>query len=155
MNLKGVTYLEPESFQVVALADTDFANCRETRRSVGSSIITVGGCLVDWWMAKHHTVSDSSYEAEYKELAKCAKGVKFIQMLLEEFNLVEYPGLIGKDNQGAIFLAENLQVSQRTKHIDTKIHFIREFISTSNEVQHGKLFKIDTKDNTADIGIKM
>ena len=154
MELKGITYLEPESFQVIALADTDFANCRETRRSVGCSIITVGGCVVDWWMAKHHTVSDSSCEAEYKELAKCAKGVKFIQMLLQEFNLVEYPGLIGEDNQGAIFLAENLQVSQRTKHIDTKFHFIREFISTSNEIQYGKLFKIDTKYNTADIGTK-
>ena len=69
--------------------------------------------------------------------------------------LVEYPELIGEDNQGAIFLAANLQVSQRTKHIDTKFHFIRKFISTSKEAQHGKLFKIDTKDNTADIGIKM
>ena len=98
----------PESFQVIVLADTDFVNCRETRRSVGCSIITVSGCVVDWWMAKHHTVSDSSCEAEYKELAICAKGVKFIQMLLQEFNLVEYPWLIGEDNQGAIFLAENL-----------------------------------------------
>ena len=105
-------------------------------------------------MAKHHTVSDSSCEAKYKELAKCAKGVKFIQMLLDKFNLVEYPGLIGEDNQCPIFLAKNLQVSQHTKHINTKIHFIREFISTSNKVRHGKLFKIDTKDNTADIGTK-
>ena len=51
-------------------------------------------------------------------------------------------------------MAENLQVSQRTKHIDTKFHFIREFISTANGVQHGQLFKIDTKENTADIGTK-
>ena len=154
MKLKGIMYLEPETFQVLALADTDFANCKETRRSVGCSVISVGGCIVDWWVAKHHTVSDSSCEAEYKELAKCAKGVKFVQMLLAEFNLVEYPGLIGEDNQGTIFLAENLQVSQRTKHIDTKFHFIREFISNMNQVQQGKLFKIDTKENTADIGTK-
>ena len=105
-------------------------------------------------MAKHHAVSDSSCEAEYKELAKLTKGVKFIQIILEEFNLVEYPRLIGEDNQGAISLAENLQVSQHTKHIDTKFHFIGEFISTSNEVQRGKLFKIDTKDKTAVIGTK-
>ena len=45
MKLKGVTYMEPESFQVIALADTDFANYRETRRSVGCSIITVGDVL--------------------------------------------------------------------------------------------------------------
>jgi len=154
MKLKGMFYLEPDSLQVAALADTDFANCKETRRSVGCSVITVGGCIVDYWMAKHHTVSDSSCEAEYKELTKCAKGVKFIQMLLSEINLVQYPGLIGEDNQGAIFLSENLQVNPRTKHIVTKFHFIREFIAGNESTQQGKLFKIHTKDNTADIGTK-
>ena len=64
MELKGIKYLEPENLQVVALADTDYGNCRETRGSVGCSLITVGCCIVDWWMAKHHTVSDSSCEAE-------------------------------------------------------------------------------------------
>ena len=82
MELRGVLYVEPESFKTLSLADTDYGNCKETRRSVGCSIITVGGCLNDWWMAKHHSVSDSSCEAEYKELAKCAKGVKFLYMLL-------------------------------------------------------------------------
>ena len=45
-------------------------------------------------------------------------------------------------------------MSQRTKHIDTKFYFIREFISNMNQVQQGKLFKIDPKENTADIGTK-
>ena len=47
-----------------------------------------------------------------------------------------------------------MQVSQRTKHIDIKYHFIREFISVRNGVQKGKFFKIDTKENTADVGTK-
>ena len=67
----------------------------------------MGGCLNDWWMAKHHSVSDSSCEAEYKELEKCAKGVKFLHMLLGELNLVDLSGVIGEDNQGEIFLANN------------------------------------------------
>ena len=61
---------------------------------------------------------------------------------------------MGEDNQGAIFLAENMQVFQRTKHIDIKFHFIREFISNSQTIEQGKLFKIDSKNNTADIGTK-
>ena len=108
MHVKGVVYKQPESLRVIAFADTDYGNCKETRRSVGCSIITIGGCIVDWWVANHNTVSDISCEAEYKELAKCAKGVKFIQMLLNELNLVQYPE----------------QVSKRTKHIDLKFHFI-------------------------------
>ena len=78
MEVKGICFVEPWCFKTVSLADTDYANCKETRRSVGCSFITIGGCLIDWWMAKHQTVSVSPCEAEYKELAKCAKGIKFV-----------------------------------------------------------------------------
>ena len=58
--------------------------------------------------------------------------------------------MIGENNQGAIFLAENKEVNNRTKHIDTQYHLIREFVS-NNE---GKIFKIESKLNTADMGTK-
>ena len=154
MKLKGIMYVEPESFRVVALADTDFGNCKETRRSVGCTLVTVGGCIADYSTAKHKTVSDSTTEAEYKEMTKCAKSVKFVQMLLGEFRLSVLPGLIGEDNAGAIFLARNKQVSERTKHIDLKHHFIREFIDKRDEVQQGEIFKIQSEYNTADVGTK-
>jgi len=153
-NMNGITYIEPNSFKVLALADTDFGNCVETRRSVGCCLITIGGCLVDWTMSKHLTLSDSTTEAEYKELAKLAKGTKFVQMLLNELNLVDLPGMLFEDNAGAIFLAGNKQVSKRTKHIDLKHHFIREFTEEKNGVQQGSIFKIGTELNTADIGTK-
>ena len=50
-----------------------FANCLETRRSVGCHFVTVGGCLVDYSMTKHNTVSDSTTEGEDKELSKTSK----------------------------------------------------------------------------------
>ena len=46
-------------------------------------------------------------------------------MILKEVNLAKYTRLIGEDNKGAIFLAENMQAIRRTKHIDIKFHFIR------------------------------
>ena len=154
MELKGILYVEPESFRLACLADTDYGNCPETRRSVGCSIFTMGCMLVGWHMSKHLTMSDSSCEAEYKELAKCAKGMKFLQMLLGELRLAELPGLMFEDNAGAIFLAGNKQVSKRTKHIDLKHHLIREFTENINGVQQGKIYKIATELNTADIGTK-
>ena len=75
-------------------------------------------------------------------------------MLLNELNLVQYPGLIGEDNKGAIFLAKNKKVSKRTKHIDLKFHFIRSFIEENDGVQQGEVFKIHTSQNTANIGTK-
>ena len=150
MKVKGIIYFEPESMRLIGLADTDFGNCPETRKSVGCYIITVGLTVVDYSIAKHDTLSDSTTEAEYKELAKLAKGMKFISMILEEFKLNEKPGILIEDNAGAIFLAENLSVNKKTKHIEIKYHFIREFIKQG----YGKIFKIKSEDNVADIGTK-
>jgi hypothetical protein len=154
LKTKGLLYIEPESYRVISLAYTDYGNCPETRRSVGCTIHTIGGCIIGWHMAKHLTMSDSSCKAEYKELAKCAKGMKFIQMLLEELKICEYPGLIFEDNTGAIFLAPNKQVSKQTKHIDLKHHFIGEFTKKINGHQQGQICKIPTEYNAADIGTK-
>ena len=37
--------------------------------------------------------------------------------------------MLREDNTGAIFLTNNDVMSQRTKHIDTRHHFVREMIS--------------------------
>jgi hypothetical protein len=156
LQVHGILYIEPEPFRVISFANTDYENCTETRRSVGCTIITIGGCLTDWSMAKHLTLLwwDSSCEAEYKELAKCAKGVKFTQMLLGKLRLRELPGILFEDNLGSIFLAQNKQVSKRTKHIDLKHHFIREFTECQDGIQQEKIFKIESEFNTADIRTK-
>ena len=150
----GMLYVEPEMFRVISFADTDCGNCTETRRSVGCTIITIGGCLADWSMVKYLTLSDTSCEAEYKELVKCAKGVKFVQMLLGELKLSELPGILFEDNAGSSCLAQNKQVSNRTKRIDHKHHYIREFTENRDGIQQGKIFKIESDFNKADIGTK-
>ena len=52
------------------------------------------------------------------ELSACAQEVKFISLFLGEMDKVEKPSVIYEDNQGAIFLGKNRQVSSRRKHID-------------------------------------
>ena len=150
MKLPGITYWEPEDMKLIVVSDTDFANCLETRRSVGCHFVTLGGCLVSYSMAKHNTVSDSTTESEYKELAKTGKSVKFISMLQQELRIRDAPAIIFCDNSGAIFLTENLSVNKRTKHIDIKHHFIREFVRDGL----AKIYKIESKECVADIGTK-
>jgi hypothetical protein len=55
--------------------------------------------------------------------------VKFVAQLLGTLN-VEFkrPIRIHVDNIGAVFLSENRNSSERTKHIDIKYHYIREQI---------------------------
>ena len=99
-------------------------------------------------------MSNSTTEAEYKELAKLGKDMKFVQMLLTEVKLSDLPGYMFEDNAGAVFLAGNRQVSKRTKHIDLKHHFIREFTEEKDGCKQGEIFKIESEFNTSDIGTK-
>jgi hypothetical protein len=63
---------------------------------------------------------------------------------------VDLPILFHVDNVGAIFIGTNVTVSQRSKHIDTRYHFVREY------VQDGfiHIIFVRTKDNDADIFTK-
>ena len=44
-----------------------------------------------------------------------------------EAHPIEFPINLAMDNQGAIFLAENPATDRRTKHIEIRYHYIREF----------------------------
>ena len=62
------------------------------------------------------------------------------------------PGVIYEDNDGAIFLSKNKQVGQRTKHIDIRYHFLREFTDKGkNSCGQGQMLKVKGKENYADL----
>jgi hypothetical protein len=54
--------------------------------------------------------------------------IKFIQMLLEEIfpEIDSKPATLLEDNTGCLYLIENKAVGSRTKHINIKMHHIRE-----------------------------
>jgi len=72
-------------------------------------------------------------------------------MLQQELRIADSPAIIFSDNSVAISLSENLSVNKRTKHIDIKHHFIREFVRNG----FGKIYKIESKDCVVDIGAKI
>ena len=108
LEVKGVTLLyKPKELRHVSTCDADFAKCSETRKSVGGEIHTLGGCLQHDSSKGQTTVSLSTCKSEYKSGSNCSKEMKFEQMLLEEVDKCEYPGVIYEDNEGCIFLVYN------------------------------------------------
>ena len=83
---------------------------------------------------KQPSVTLSSTEAGYVAASTCATEIKFIQMLLEEIMPMEEvrPATLFEDNTGAIYLMENQAVGNRTKHIDVRMHHIREMMQGTN-----------------------
>ena len=125
-----------------ALSDSDFASDKETRISVFGYIIYFCGMK---------SVLLSTTEAEYMALSEVVKELKFIVQLLQTMNIeVELPVTVHVDNVGAIWLSNNRTTSDRTKHIDIRTSFVKEY------QEDGKIIIkfVKSEENEADIFTK-
>ena len=146
---------KPLELRCVSFVDASYGNSDEGRRSVSGEMHTLGGMLTSFSSRTQKTISMSSAESEYIAASSAAQEMLFEQMLISELSEVMLPGVIFEDNEGAIFLSNNKQVSQRTKHIDLRYHFLREFTYKGNELAgQGMLMKVDGKENYADLMTK-
>ena len=71
----------------------------------------------------------STTEEEYVAVLEVVKEIMFLyQMFRSMGTKVPLPIKVQVDNAGAIFLANNSNVSERTKHVDLRAHFVRDMI---------------------------
>jgi hypothetical protein len=109
--------------------DSDYAGDKETRISVAGYIMYLCGAPISWRSKAMKSVTLSSSEAEYVSLSEAAKEVKFVIQVIESMGIdVQKPITIRVDNVGAIFMANNISTSPRTKHIDVRYRYVNEFI---------------------------
>ena len=93
----------------------------------------------------------STTEAEYMTLSAVVKELKFIVQLLQTMNIeVELPITVHVDDVEAIWLSNNRTTSDRTKHIDIRTSFVKEY------QEDGKIIIkfVKSEDNEADIFTK-
>ena len=109
--------------------------------------LEVSGGSVSWQVKKHPTVSLSSCEAVYQGLDAAVQEAIFSRGLFKKLGYEQCkPTTIGEDNQSCIKLANNPLIHKRSKHFDTKQHFIRERVD-DNSI---KLIYTPTDEMTAD-----
>jgi hypothetical protein len=114
-------------WEISAYSDSDWASMENNRKSVTGFVVFVNGVLISWKSKQQEVIAKSSTEAEYIALATVCTEVIFIKQLLESINIgVKTPIKINVDNTGAIMLLENESILHRTKHIDVRVHFIRD-----------------------------
>ncbi|KAI9918954.1 hypothetical protein PsorP6_011913 [Peronosclerospora sorghi] len=113
---------------LVVYRDAAFAVERERKYSTGFAIFYDGN-LVEWGSKKQGTVTLSSTEDEYITMATGLQECIGIMLVLKDLGIVTKNIVVMEDNQGARHLAESKGVTQRSRHIDTKYHWLREKVS--------------------------
>ena len=63
---------------------------------------------------------------------------------------IKYPIVVRCDSVGAMFLSYNAKTSPRTKHVDIKAHFVREYVDEGII----KIVLVKSKNNDNDIWTK-
>ena len=117
------------NWDLVVYSDSDWAGDKDNRLSVSGYIVYLYGCPIMWKSRQQKTLALSSSEAELYACADAAKEIRFIANILITMEIpVKLPITVRVDNIGAIFMAENVVASARTKHTDLRAKFITQYI---------------------------
>ena len=89
----------------------------------------LNGNLITWQSQKQRTVALSSCEAEFMAATAATCQALWLRSLLSEVTgAKQKPVTLYVDNKSAIALMKNPVFHGRSKHLDTRFHFIRECV---------------------------
>ena len=132
---------------VVGCVDSDYAGCLDTRRSLTGYVFNVLGGCVSWKSNLQKVVALSSTEAEYMAATEAIKEAIWLKGFTQELGLKSENITVFCDNQSALHLMKNPMYHERSKHIDIRLHFIRDIVSS----EQVRVLKINTNHNPADM----
>jgi hypothetical protein len=130
-------------------SDSDHAGDIDDRKSTSGMVFYLGCNPISWCSQKQKVVALSSCEAEYIAASTAAcQGLWLGRLLIDLMMKMEVePVVLQIDNQSAISLCKNPVFHERSKHIDTRFHFIRDYVDAGSiDVQY-----VCTNEQLADI----
>eukprot|EP00253_Pinus_taeda_P028104 PITA_28104 len=128
--------------------DSDWEGSVDDRKSISGYVFHMGSGAISWASKKQPVVALSTAEAKYVAATAAACQAVWLRRVLRDLCHEKENGTtIYCDNSSAIALSKNYVFHKRTKHIDTKFHFIRELVNNDEIVlQHYR-----TEDQRANI----
>ncbi|KAG6476133.1 hypothetical protein ZIOFF_065369 [Zingiber officinale] len=132
----GLTYIKgPQEISIFGYSDSDLADDLDGRKSTSGMTFYFNESLVSWNSQKQKTVALSSCEAEFMAATTAACHALWLRSLTSELTGEKSkPVTLFVDNKSAITLMKNRVFHGRSKHIDTRFHFIRECVENGQIV---------------------
>jgi hypothetical protein len=138
---------------ITILCDADLGGNRSNSRSRTSWFAFCFGNLVGWNSRLQPSVSLSTAESEYMALAAACQFAVWYKNLLADVGLesaLYSPVTILGDNQSAMKIASSPITHKYSRHIDRRLHWIKEHITSGNI----RVAFVPTASNVSDIGTK-
>ena len=147
---EGITYCDPGDEcrnKLTGWVDSDFAADPDTRKSMTGYLFSLNGGAVSWRSSRQGGVTLSSAEAEFVAASQAGQEAVYLRALLRGFNFHQAGATeIWEDNASCIMMSENPANRERTRHVDTRVHYLRELVRDG----HVKLLKCAGPQNVAD-----
>ncbi|KAL1564721.1 Integrase catalytic domain-containing protein [Salvia divinorum] len=146
----GILYKKTEKLgeePLVGYCDSDYAANLDNRRSQTGYIFNLYGSAISWKSNLQSVVALSTTEAEYIALTEAVKESMWLKGILKDFGIAQQSVSIHCDSNSALCLAKHHIFHERSKHIDIRMHFIRDEVEKGNV----KLIKVGTDHNAADM----
>ncbi|XP_062200145.1 secreted RxLR effector protein 161-like [Phragmites australis] len=145
----GCCYLKCDrEVRLIGYNNSDMAGDVDDRKSTTGTLFLLGDSPILWQSQKQRIVALSSCEAKYVAAATIAcQGVWLGHLIGDLLDMKPVITIIHVDNKSAIQMCKNLVFHNRSKEIETRYHFIWEF------VEEGKVLveSIGTNNQLADI----
>jgi hypothetical protein len=146
----GLTFC-PGHIRLTSFVDSSFADVIENRKSTGGLIQYIGTSPVYWdSFVANTTVPLSTAESEYVAAHVAGKEIMATNNLLVELNYPQHNVPLYEDNEACIKIALQESSKHKTKHVENKIHYIRDLI----QKKIVDIIKINTQIQLADMFTK-
>ncbi|XP_025633999.1 uncharacterized mitochondrial protein AtMg00810-like [Arachis hypogaea] len=124
----GLHLHKNDLLNITAYCDSDWGGDPDDRKSIGGMCVFLGRNLVSWSFKKQSVVSRSSTEAEYRAMADLVAELIWIKNLLSELRVTASTPTIYYNNLSFVLLAANLILHSKSKHFETDLHFVRDYV---------------------------
>ena len=143
-----------ENYPIILFSDSSWQDCPDTSRSTGGYLLYIYGSLADGASFVPNPIAMSSAQAEYNACAFATIMGLHVVQVFNKFHNVHADSPISMalfvDSTSAIAMMKNEKDSKQTRHIQRRVHFVRQ-ARLDGTIEP---FKIPGTDNPSDIGTK-
>ena len=130
---------------VVVWSDTDFAGCKETRKSTNGGAIMLGEHCVKTWSSTQPKIALSSGEAEYGGIVKASSEGMGVQSMLRDLGY-DFTLQVNTDSSAAVGVS-NRHGLGKVRHLDVRELWVQEKVGNGDI----RLVKVPGEENIADL----